>query len=663
VSDLISYVIRGLPFGCVFGLVAIGLVLTYKTAGVFNLAFGAQAFLSAAVYYDTRVRHEWPIIPAALVAIVVVGPLTGFLLDRALFRYLRTAPPIPKLVTSLGLLVAGPELVAVWFGHSPAYGPASLAPNPDHIYRFGQYALYANELWTIVITVLAVLALGAMFRWSAIGLRMRAVVESPRMTELSGINADRVSTFSWMLSSLFAALAGVLVAPLFAQVTSGNFTTLLVAAIAAAAFGRLTSIPLTLLGGLLLGILQGVLAGYLPANSILANGLRPSLPFVTLFLLLLLWPGLRTAKHVSDPLSGVDPPPPMPVAVERTGTLTRLTWGFGLVAAAVGLWLCLGVFDSYWLSLMTQGVIFGVIFLSLTVITGMGGQVSLCQATFAGIGAFSAAQLVEHYDLSVLVAIAVGTLIAAAVGGLLAIPALRLGGIYLSLATLAFALFFDSVMVPLKWVSGGSFPIQVPRPLLGPFDFASDKSFFVLCAVILALVGTLVVLVRQGTTGRYLDALRGSEVAAAAIGISPARARITAFALSAGIAGLGGGLLACQQGQANSQAFSPFIGLFWVVLVVTLGARSVNGAVNAGISLMVFPQLLKWLGLGAGYQFIFFGLGAITYARHPEGIIEFQTRKSVAKLQQWLDRRAAKQESRPPPPSAPATPEPVGGVR
>ena len=138
---------------------------------------------------------------------------------------------------------------------------------------------------------------------------MRAVVESPRMTALAGINSDRVSVFSWMLSSLFAGLAGVLMAPLFTQLAANNFTILLVAAIAAAAFARLTSIPMALLGGLLLGILQGILAGYLPLNSVLANGLRPSLPFVLLFLLLLFWPGLRQQREVTDPLAGVDPPP------------------------------------------------------------------------------------------------------------------------------------------------------------------------------------------------------------------------------------------------------------------------------------------------------------------------------------------------------------------
>src|SRR3954463_3715947 len=115
-TELISYIIRGLPLGCVFALMAVGLVLTYKTSGVFNLAFGAQAYVSAAVYYETRVRHGWPIPLAFLLAVVVIGPAIGFVLDRALFRHLRNAPPLARLVTSLGLLVAIPQMVAIWFG-------------------------------------------------------------------------------------------------------------------------------------------------------------------------------------------------------------------------------------------------------------------------------------------------------------------------------------------------------------------------------------------------------------------------------------------------------------------------------------------------------------------------------------------------------------------
>lgn len=637
-TELIGYVIRGIPFGCVFALVAVGLVLTYKTSGVFNLAFGAQAFVSAAVYYDTRSRHEWPIWAAFLLAVVIIGPLTGLILDRLLYRYLRTAPALAKLVTSLGLLVALPEIVKLWFGQSSAFGPPSIWPNEFAIYRFGDYAIDGNEAATMVATVASVLLLTLLFRYTNVGLQMRAVVESPRMTELAGINADRISMFSWMLSSLFAGLAGVLLAPLFAQVASANFTIVIIAAIAAAAFGRLSSIPLTLLGGLLLGILQGILAGYLPLNSILATGLRPSLPFVVLFLLLLFWPGLRKRREAADPLAGVDPPPPGLAATQRGRALTRLTWGLGAAVVVVGVFVSLFQLDDFWLLLATKAVILSTIFLSITVITGMAGQISLCQATFAAVGAFTTAQLVDRYDLPVGLTMLAGAILAAGVGALLAVPALRLGGIYLALATLAFALMFESVLVPLDWVSGGSLPLRVPRPELGPFDFANDRTFFVLALAVLGVVGTAVILMRRGTSGRYLDALRGSEVAASAIGISPARARIMAFAVSAGIAGLGGALLAVHETQANPTNFQPILGLFWIVIVVTIGARTVEGAIQAGLAFAFMPEILKAIGVSPSYQFILFGLGAIAYAKHPEGILEANKRKSLDFVQRKLDR-------------------------
>jgi branched-subunit amino acid ABC-type transport system permease component len=640
VTDLITYVIRGLPFGCVFALVAVGLVLTFKTSRVFNLAFGAQAFVSAAVYYDVRARHDWPIIPAFVLAVVIVGPLLGLVLDRALFRYLRTAPAIAKLVVSLGLLVAIPEIVRLWFGHGAAFGPPTIWPNEFGIYSFGQYTINGNQAATIIATAISVVGLTLLFRYTTIGLQMRAVVESPRMTELAGVNADRVSAFSWMLSSLFAGLAGVLLAPLFAQVDAVNFTVLLIAAIAAAAFGRLTSIPLALAGGLLLGISQGVLAGYLPLDSVLAQGLRPSLPFAALFLLLLFWPGLREKRELTDPLSGVDPPPPSLAAAQRIRVLTYVTWGLGIAVVAFGVFLALVVINDFWLLISTRAVILSVIFLSIVVITGLAGQISLCQATFAAIGAFATAQFFDRFGLNPLLTMLLGALLAAIVGGLLAIPALRLGGIYLALATMAFAFMFDSVLEPLDWVSGGSvLPIRVKRPSVGPIDFASNRTFFLLSLGILGVVSVLVILVRNGTTGRYLDALRGSETAASSIGINPARARVTAFALSAGIAGLGGGLLSIHETQANYTAnFTPIFGLFLLVIVVTIGTRTVEGAIQAGLALAFFPEILKAIGISPNYDLILFGLGAITFAKHPEGILEFQKRQSLLFVQRLITR-------------------------
>ncbi len=643
-QELIRYVILGIPVGCVFALVAVSLVLTYKTSGVFNLAFGAQAFLAAAVYYDVHVRHGWPIIPAFVFVVFVISPLLGFVLDRGVFRYLRGVSPIAKLVSALGLAVALPQIIQIWLGPGQAFGITGIWWDDNALYRFfGDYTLDGRQMAILVSTVVAVLALVALFRWTAIGLQMRAVVESPRLTELAGVNADRSSSAAWMLSSAMAGLAGVLLAPFSASLNVGDFTTLLVSAIAAAAFARLTNIPMALLGGILLGIAQQLLAGYLPPASLIAKDLKPSMPFVVLFLLLLFWPGLRNRREVTDPLSGADPPPPSLASASRSAMLTRSTHIFGVVFVAFMVYVILFRADAFWLSLLTGTLVYSVIFLSITVITGMGGQISLCQVTFAAIGGFTTAQLATAVGLNVLVGMLAGAVLAAAVGALLAIPVLRLAGIYLSLATLAFALMFENVLVPVGWIGGGIKRVNVPRPIIGPFDLSNNKSFFVFCLIVLVLVSMLVIFVRRGTTGHYLDALRGSETAAQSIGINPAKAKIVAFALSAGIAGLGGGLLSMKNGIANPDDFRFELGFVFVVVVVSTAARTVEGAINAGAAFTILPVILSdWLGVSSTWAFILFGLGAIQYARHPEGTLEAGKRQSLAFFQRQYDRLAAR---------------------
>jgi ABC-type branched-subunit amino acid transport system permease subunit len=207
----------------------------------------------------------------------------------------------------------------------------------------------------------------------------------------------------------------------------------------------------------------------------------------------------------------------------------------------------------------------------------------------------------------------------------------------------------------------------VPRPLIGSIDMAEDQPFLILCAIFLAILGVGVVMIRKGTTGRFLDALRGSEPASAAIGIHPYRTRLIAFVVGGGIAGFGGGLLASYYGQANyTQSFVFYFGLVWLVLVITAGARSVQSAVMGGITFFVFPQLLQrlfaWPGnylasnpdvsglpetildavkpeWSLGVAFILFGFGALTYAKHPEGIIEYQTTLSIRRTLLSIDKR------------------------
>src|SRR6478736_437296 len=207
-SELLEYAVRGIPIGCVFALLAVGLTLTYKTSGVFNLAFAAQAYASAAVFYETRKVHEWPLVPAALLSILVVGPIIGIILDRALYRHQRTAGSLAKLITSLGLLVAVPEIVKLFFGSDAKKNPPPLwwvKRTDDFLWPQGsRFVLDAGQIATISLTAIVVIGLAIMFRRGGLGLRMRAVVESPRLLQLQGVDADRVSLISWILSSILA---------------------------------------------------------------------------------------------------------------------------------------------------------------------------------------------------------------------------------------------------------------------------------------------------------------------------------------------------------------------------------------------------------------------------------------------------------------------------
>ena len=295
-SEFLTYAIPGLPYGCVFALVAVCLVLTYQTSGMFNLAFGAQAYVSAVIFYTTVEEHHWPLWLALIFSVLVVGPILGIALDRLLYRYMRASTTTVKLITAIGLSIGIPSIVDFFFGSSEKLNPPSIAPHSTHVYHLGSYYLDGNGLFTVIVTVVLVIGLGVLFRFTAAGLRMRAVVESPRMVQLAGISSERVSMLAWILSSLVTALAGLMLAPLYGDVDVNNFNLVLVASIAAAAIGGMSSLPLTLAGGLLLGVGQQVLAGYLPLNSILAQGLRPSFPFLVLIAALLLSPAVRRGR-------------------------------------------------------------------------------------------------------------------------------------------------------------------------------------------------------------------------------------------------------------------------------------------------------------------------------------------------------------------------------
>ncbi len=664
-SNFLNYAIPGIPQGCEYALIAVGLVLTFRATGVFNLAFGAQAFVAAFAYDLLNQYQNWPQWAAFIVAVLVISPAIGLMLDRFLFRHIPTASTTAKVLSTVGLLIAIPLTIPILFGPQTRYKIAFLWLNPRIVYaHLYQTPLNGTVIATTVITLVVVAALVAVFRWSAIGLQMRAVVESRRLAQLEGVNSAGVAAAAWALSSTLAGLAGVLMLPqgqTLDPTTTLTFTTLLVAGLTAAALASFRSLPLALLWSIVLGVVQNLLVWLLPSGSVLQQNVAPALPFVVLVAVLLFNPRLRNLEQSSDPMASVDPPPPPPSIQIRDRRLDiPMKWGWRLVLAGFVVSSLTWIPDN-WVYPFALGIVFSIIFLSVTLMTGMAGQLSLCQATFAGVGGFTAGQMAVHFGFPILVGALLGGVVAAGVGVIVALPALRLSGLPLTLVTLAFAIFADQVLFQYNWSGAGDTGLTFPRP--GSY-FAignpGDKHLLILLMVILAFVMLIVALVQRGTTGRYLAAIRGSQTGAASLGISLTRAKLTVFALSAGIAGLGGALYGSTQTVAGADDFGYAVSLVWVVAVITTGVMTIEGAIQAGIGFAVFQQILNLYVPPRfnGIEAILFAVGTLTYARHPEGILEFQKTRwmnRIAKVFQRYDERQGR--ARPDP--AGATPGPA----
>jgi branched-chain amino acid transport system permease protein len=383
-EDLLRAVLQGAPPGTVYALIALGFVLAYKTSGVFNLAFGAQAYVSAIVYFTAHVTWGWGALPSFVLAVVLVAPLLGVLLEFLVFRHLRTAPPVSGLVVAIGLTVALPPLAEVILGYEPVgRRPEGIVPNGNSVFYevFGVYSFSRNELVAMVAASLAVLGLAVLFRYTSAGLRMRAVVESPRMTELNGIDANRVSASAWALSSFFAGLAGVLIAPRFSMLSSAEYLNIVVVAIAAAAIGlagqpspRLRRRPRP----------RRAHRGVHHLRAALVAG--PGVPATH--------PGERDAGHpVHRPAGHPDlraghpalaaghrpalrrrPAPVVARPGDRRGSPEgRHPRGLGIAALVVVAVVVYTRADGVWTFLVTQALVLAVVFLSFTVITGLAG--------------------------------------------------------------------------------------------------------------------------------------------------------------------------------------------------------------------------------------------------------------------------------------------------
>ena len=614
------YIVGGLVVGGIYAISALGLTMTYISSRVLNFAHGAIAFFVAMTFYRMYGVWHWPLVVAALVSIGVVGPAMGLFLWLVLARNLAKVSSVVMLVATVGLYVALTPLTYLVYSDNPVFNPPGLAGNHVAVYHILGVALNTNQVLVFIGTVVVGILLAAMLRFTTAGLLIRAVVDSPSLSGLAGTDPRLVGAASWALGCLLAGLAGVMLTPLVGLDPTA-FTLLIVASLAAVVVARLGSLALAFLGAILIGLIEDLSVKYLPERSIWTSGFRPSVPFIVMLVALVAYQGFGRGRTSAIGVSR---------AAARSTTADDVMtgpWvrpiGFGVIVALVVVVSLL--LPHYWVGIVGSGACLSIALLSYSVVTGQAGIISLCQISFAGLGAIFTAQLATNNHWPGLIALVVAALAVVPVALVVALVAVRLGDLYVALATLAFALLVDNLIFPIHRFDQDGSGIFLARPHMFGIHFDGDRSFLYLALVMFVLLSLLVRNLRRSTTGMTLVAIRSSEAGVSTIGHSVVRSKLVAFGVSGFIAAIGGGMMAFYPLRARPGSFATLTGIIWLAVVVTLGVRTSVGPLLAGIVFVSFPQLISntfhWPHWALQLTPLGFGLGAIGLAREPRGVV------------------------------------------
>jgi branched-chain amino acid transport system permease protein len=633
VNEFVSFVIAGLVTGSIYAVTASGLVVTYKSTGVFNFAHGAVGMVMAYLYWQLWQGWGWNPVLSLVIVLFVVAPVFALVVERVLMRPLYGAALSTMIVVTLGLFLVLYGLVAtIWDQTITRNLPQWFLG--DQVTVFGVTLTY-EDLITIGCAVVVALALWALFKLTRVGVSMRAVVDDPSLASLTGARTNRIAGFAWMVGFMLAGLAGILLAP-GSGMSIAILSELVIFGYAAAIVGRLSSLPYTFLGAMILGVGESLSIGYVPASYL--NYVTAILPMGLLIIALLLLPQSKlTVGRV------VRLRPPKPASLRST-----LIGGALLVAVT----LLVGAFvTGNNLSTLGLALTIGLGALSLVLLSGYGGQVWLCQFTFMGLGAWAMSK-VGGGDSVLGVLAAIG--LCAAAGGILALPAIRLRALYMALATLAFAVLMDQLFFtnPSILPSGS---MSVGRPDIFGMHFTTDRSFMVLVAIVFALCLIGVGALRRGPFGRRLVAMSDSQAACATVGMNIIRTRLAAFVIAGGIAGLAGALYG---GMSRIDSFSQFSFVNSLVLFVAValaGITVLSGAVQAGLGVALLPLIATHIPSFSGFTYVLFGVGIIAVGRNPYGL-----GLVYARLGAWWDARRAAETGRGVPGSPPT--EVPGGL-
>ena len=606
-NDLFSLLVLGMASAAIYAIAASGLVVTYTTSGIFNFAHGAVAMFSAFVYWQLSSPQAWDLpVPVALIlTLFVFAPGLGFLIDKVLMRRLHDATPITRIVVPIGLLVVLIQLATVIWppGEITATVPLFF---PGRSISIGGVVVEYHELVVFAAAIAVAIGLRILLYSTRIGVAMRAVVDSRDLAALNGVSPDLVSGLAWALGCMLAALAGVLVAPIL-TLDQSQLTLLVINAYAVAMVGRLRSLPMTVVGAIILGVAREAASRY---DTILPFWIsKDTVPALMLFVVLVVVPQEKASIFVAKQDRSQVPNPPW-----------RLVLGAS-VALVVAAFVVPAIAHGQTLDAVGYGLGLSIVAVSLVPLTGYAGQISLAPLAFAGIGAVVMYEWGSDGNPLALIGVMV---VCAAVGALVALPALRLKGLYLALATFAFALFCEKAIFPnvAKFSEGDA---TYRRLHLGGLAANSDRAYLVLMAAIFALLGIAISALRRGPMGRRLQAMKDSPAACATMGLNPTALKLEVFALSAGIAGLGGALLGGWRGKLGTEQFSllqgSLPGLPLVLLAVVGGIAAVAGALLSGFMIALFPQIAEAFPFLADLMIVMPGLAGVTLASHPNGVV------------------------------------------
>lgn len=616
--EYLPYIVIGLTSGSIYGLAAVGLVLTYKTSGIFNFAYGSIAAMAALLFYflDQECGLPWPL--ALVISCVVFGPGLGIVFEL-LARSLATASTIIKVVATIGLVLIVLSLGELLIPGNPREIPQFL-PN-ETVQLFGVYVSWSEIIIFLMATFITV-ALFFFLRVTRIGISMRAVVDNPDLVARFGDRPVRVRRWAWIIGNTLASISGIVLA-LGLNLDVLGLTLLVVQAFGAAAIGAFSNLPLTFAGGLVIGI-AAALATKFTANYPALVGLSGGLPFIILIAALIVTPKARLAVVAVRPI----------VEVHRSWQAPP-RFRLGAAAIAVFVLAVLPTFAGSRLVVYSSMLVMVVLFLSLGLLVRASAQVSLCQFGFAAVGAASMAHFTSQ-GVPWLFAALLASLVVVPVGALVAIPAIRLSGVFLALATLGFGILLAQMFYSMNFLFGPTavgIPANRPSGGIGGWHFGSDNGYYyvLLCFVVFAVV--VVAVIERGRLGRLLRAMADSPLALQSGGAALVTTKVLVFCVSAFLAGLAGALNASLYQYAQSSEYSSFssLTLFALLVIITVGEPWY--ALIAAFLLVVLPSFLTGLSSNINTYFqLLFGISALLYV---------YTVKKPLTVPRWLRERLA----------------------